>query len=283
MADFTKKWKKFTHKNIWIRSLVQLFFFGLIALIAVNHTLTGMGKGIPWLSSASLHGLCPFGGVVSIYQFLANGTFVQKTHASSGVLMIIGFAMAIIAGPIFCGWVCPLGTFQEWLGKIGKKIFKNRYNRFVPQKLDNVLRYLRYLVLIWVVYVTATTATLIFADYDPYFTLFNFWSGEVAIGGVIILLITILLSLFVERPWCKYACPYGAVQGVFNLFRIVRLRRDPQTCIQCKKCDNVCPMNIPVSTLTTIRNHQCISCMKCTSEAHCPVPETVNFVLGGKK
>jgi len=266
-----------------IRSWVQLFFFVLIALIAVNHTLAEQGRGIQFLSSASLHALCPFGGVVSLYQFITTGRFVQKVHQSSLVLMIIGVVLALFAGPVFCGWVCPFGTFQEWIAKIGKKIFKKRYNHFIPTKIDNVLRYLRYLVLIWVVFMTARSMTLVFADVDPYFALLNFWTSEVAIGGLIVLGITILASLFIERPWCKYACPYGAFLGVFNLFRIFSLRRDAETCIDCKLCDKACPMNIEVSKLSVVRNHQCISCMECTSSAHCPVPQTVDFVVGGKK
>jgi len=157
-----------------IRAWVQLFFFVLIALIAINHTLAEDGKGIALLSSASLHALCCFGGVVSLYQFITTGTFVQKVHQSSLVLMIIGVVLALFAGPVFCGWVCPLGTFQEWIAKIGKKIFKKRYNHFIPSKIDNILRYLRYLVLIWVVFMTARSMTLVFANVDPYFALFNF-------------------------------------------------------------------------------------------------------------
>lgn len=263
-----------------IRTVVQVFFFVLIALISVNHTLVESGaKGIPLLSSASLHSLCPFGGVVSIYQYLDTGTPVRKVHESAFVLMWIGFALAILLGPVFCGWVCPMGTIQEFFGKLGRRIFK-RFNRFIPYKVDRVLRYLRYLVLAWVVYMTASSATLMFADLDPYFALFHLWSGEVAITGVIILGVVLLLSLFVERPFCKYACPYGAVIGVFNLFRIFKFKRNTNTCIDCKACDKACPMNIPVSTSKVVRDHQCISCMKCTSEQSCPVENTMEVMIG---
>ena len=273
----------FRPHSIWIRKLVQWFFFLLIAFIAVNHTLVESGAGIPFLSSASLHALCPFGGVVTIYQFATVGTFVQKIHESSFVLMIIGFALAFLFGPVFCGWVCPLGTVQEWMAKLGKKLFKRRYNHFVPTRLDGVLRYARYLVLAWVVYVTAASGTLIFADYDPYFALFNFWTSEVAVGGLIILGTTLLLSLFVERPWCKYACPYGAVLGLTNLFRIFKIKRAASTCKADGACSILCPMNIPVDTQNTVRDPQCISCLECTSEAVCPVVKTVVFTAGAVK
>ena len=259
------------------RLIVQVFFFALIALIAVNHTLEEAGKAIPILSSASLHAICPFGGVVSVYQFIAAGTYVHKIHSAAFVLMWIVFALTVFLGPVFCGWICPLGSIQEWFGKLGKKIFKRRFNRMIPYKVDRILRYLRYLMLGWVLYMTAVTGTLVFSDIDPYFALFNFWRSEVAIGGVIILAVVLVLSLIVERPFCKYACPYGAVLGVFNLFRIFKIRRRPSTCIDCKACDRSCPMNIPVSTSGAVRDHQCISCLKCTSEQVCPVENTVEL------
>jgi polyferredoxin len=275
---FGKRIRLFRPRSIWLRKVVQWGFFILIALISVNRTLAESGGvSIPFLANASLHAVCPFGGVESLYQFVAVGTFVQKIHQSSFVLMIISLLLAILFGPVFCGWVCPLGTIQEWVSNFGRKLFRRRFNHFVPIKLDNVLRYLRYGVLAWVIYMTAVTGKLIFADYDPYFALFNFWTSEVSIIGLVILGVTLGLSLLVERPWCKYACPYGAVLGITNLFRVFGIRRNEATCKADGACSIMCPMNIPVDTKTVVRDHQCISCLECTSEAVCPVAKTVQF------
>ena len=261
-----------------VRRTVQIAFFVLVAAGTTISVLKEKGIDIPFPGEASLHAICPFGGVVSFWQLLNVGTLVKKVHESSVVLAGIGLVLAILFGPVICGWVCPFGSFQEWLAGIGRKLFGKKYNNFVPRKLDRALRYLRYFVLAWVSYMTIVTGKLIFQDYDPYFTLFNFWTGEVALTGYIALALVVVLSLFVERPFCKYACPYGAFQGIFNLFRIFGVRRKVSTCISCGKCSKACPMNIKVDATGVVRDHQCISCLECTSEAACPVPSTVELV-----
>ena len=258
-----------------IRLAVQIFFLLLILLFSLNHYREEQGLEPLLIGSASLHAVCPFGGVVTIYTYVTQGAFVKKIHASSWVLMWLVLILALFFGPVFCGWVCPFGSVQEVIGKIGKKFFKKKYNQLIPTKIDPYLRYIRYVVLAIVLYETVVVGKIIFQDYDPYFALFNFWSDEVTWMAFAILGVTLVGALFVERPFCKYACPYGAVLGIFNTFRIVKLSRNARTCINCRRCDRVCPMNITPSDDTYVRNHQCISCLECTSESECPVDDAL--------
>jgi ferredoxin len=73
----------------------------------------------------------------------------------------------------------------------------------------------------------------------------------------------------------------GAVLGLSNIFRIFGIRREKASCIDCKLCDRVCPMNIEVSGKGRILDHQCISCGECTSDRECPVALTVDWTLIG--
>lgn len=263
-----------------IRTGVQVFFFTLVAFIVTMNGLVehGILKSFPGI--ASLHAICPFGGVVTFWDLFTSGSIIKKVHESSVVLALAGILLAILFGPVICGWVCPFGSVQEWLGKLGKRLFTKRYNNLLPSRLDKVLRYLRYAVLAWVIWATASAGKLVFQDVDPYYALFNFWTGEVAIAAFAILGVVLLLSLLVERPFCKYACPYGAFQGIFNLFRVFGIKRNPATCISCKACSRACPMNIDVMAKQTVRDHQCISCLECTSETACPKEETVELAAG---
>lgn len=270
-------------QNKRIRIISQVFFFALIALIALNHYLSESGNSIPIIGTFSLHAACPLGGVETAVALATLGVYVPKIHPSSVVILAIILFLSLILGPVVCGYVCPLGSVQEWIGKIGKRIFGKKYNTFVPEKVDKVLRYARYLVLIIVVYLTTNSLRLVFLEVDPYYALFNFWSSEATIGSIIVLGMVLLGSLFVERPWCKYACPFGAIVGLTNLFSVFKIRRNAHTCINCNLCTQACPMNIDVSKAQAIKDHQCIRCGLCTSEGVCPVEDTVEMRFGDFK
>jgi len=270
-------------KKDLIRLAVQIFFLALIILISVNHFRSEQGLAPLLIGAPSLHAVCPFGGVVTIYTYLAEGAFIQKIHQSAFTLMWLVLGLTLLFGPVFCGWVCPFGTVQEFIGKIGRKIFKKRYNNFIPSVIDKPLRYLRYVILALVVVNTAISGKLLFSNFDPYYALFNIWSSEVTRLSLLVLGLTLIGSLFVERPWCKYLCPLGALLGIFNFFRIVKLKRNENICINCKVCDRVCPMNINISTSKVISDHQCISCLLCTDEIACPVSNSLNFSVLERK
>lgn len=263
----------------WLRTIIQIAFLSVVILVSINHYRVSQGLAPLLVGSPSFHSICPFGGVVTAYHYFTEGIFIRQTHQSSFTLMWLVLLLTLFFGPVFCGWVCPIGTVQEFVGKIGRKIFPKKYNQFIPKKIDYWLRYLRYLVLISIVILTAQQLRLVFQDYCPYFNLFSFWSSEVTVSAVILLGIIFVGSLFVERPWCKYLCPLGALLGIFNLFRIIPLRRNDEIYINCRKCDRVCPMNIKISDKKVIRDHQCISCLLCTDEASCPVEGGMEFAF----
>lgn len=227
-----------------------------------------------------MHGVCPFGGVETLYSLITGTGFIHKTHASSVILLVAVLASTLLFGAVFCGWLCPFGTFQEFIGKLGRRLFPRLYNR-VPRKADRVLRYLRYGMLAFVIIMTARVGKMIFETFDPYSALMTFLSGEAPLLALAVLGAIAIASLFIERPFCRYLCPFGAILGLLGMVSLFRPRRAAHTCIGCTRCDHACPMGIRVSENEVVRDHACISCYRCMSAEACPQADTV--VLAARK
>ena len=50
-----------------------------------------------------------------------------------------------------------------------------------------------------------------------------------------------LLSMMMERFWCRYLCPLGALLGLISKVGWLRHRVDKNDCIECGRCVRVCP------------------------------------------
>ena len=75
--------------------------------------------------------------------------------------------------------------------------------------------------------------------------------------------VTLVASLFVERPWCRYACPLGAATGLVSKLSPVYLKREGEACKSCAICSKSCPMGLNVHTADTIKSQDCIGCLEC--------------------
>lgn len=260
-----------------IRFIVQITILITVIIASLNHYLSTIGTDIPWISESVFHYICPICGVTSIYQFFASSTlWVVKLKSTLGIVIGLAIMATIVFGPIICGFICPFGALQDLVARLGKKINKRKYNRFIPKKLDNIFKYLRYITLIGAIYLTASSKVTLLESINPYHAFLGIFKLSVSMIGLIILSIILIASLFVQRPWCKYLCPYGAFLGLFNKIKVFRIVRNDSTCISCKKCSNVCPMSIDVHERNAVRDLSCISCFECVGEKVCPKKNTIS-------
>jgi polyferredoxin len=274
-----------THQTF--RRAIQLAFAAFILYITIVHVAAGE-------SSANLttspEALCPFGGLETFYKYITSGgTYVPHTHLSNLVTAAAVLITALLLRSAFCGWICPLGfiqdlihSFSAWLQKRFvpvRKFFRALSQRGQPvwNFLDKYLRFVKYGVLIWAVTGAAIYGVMVFKDYDPWSALINIaeWTFT---PGLVVLILTLIGSLFVERPWCRYACPLGAASGLLGKLSPVYLKRESDACTNCKICTKACPMGLNVHSATTITSMDCISCLECVGE--CPREGALEVKIG---
>lgn len=229
--------------------------------------------GLNCYSCPGALGACPIGAMQAV---IGSWNF-KLTFYVAGFLMFVG----ALIGRFVCGWLCPFGLIQDLLYKIP---FFKKIGAF---RGDRVLRKLKYLILAVFVILLPMFLVDFLGQGMPWFcklicpvgtleggiplVLLN-ESMRSAIGRLyvwknVLLLVTVILSILIYRPFCKYICPLGAVYSVFNPVSVFRYRVDREKCVECKACANVCKMQ--VDPVKHPNDPECIRCGACKKV--CPV------------
>jgi polyferredoxin len=229
---------------------------------------------------AGVEGWLPIAGLMNFTYWLRTGK-IPATHPAALFLFIGFLAIAFLLRKAFCSWLCPVGTFSEYLWRAGRVLFRGNFH--LPRRLDVPLRGLKYLLLGFFVWAVANMSPGAIEDFmhSPYgviadVRMLNFFRylGETA---AIILGILVIASVLVQNFWCRYLCPYGALLGTVSLFSPLRIRRSEETCIDCAKCAKACPSSLPVDKLITIKSAECTGCLECV--AICPANGALQMSL----
>jgi len=193
-------------------------------------------------------------------------------------LLIIG-AIGVLSGRAVCGWACPIGLLQRATGVVPRKL-KKKYNIFKKigqHKIERYFRYIKYFDLIGLAIVIPIFISFIFTDICPV----GFLVGTIPILGLnageyvpneffyvalVIFILFFVLIFLVERGWCRYFCPVGALLSPFNKVSFLHIDINKKECTHCNICSEVCPMGIDVPNMN--RNPECILCGKCVNA--CP-------------
>jgi polyferredoxin len=268
-----------TNKKIikYIRWVILAAFLILITLQAYLHQVNGGGV------SPSIHALCPYGGLESLYNIIFNGTYIQKIFIGTITLLVITLLLSILFRRSFCGLICPFGALQEFFSLLGKKIFHRKF--IIPAKIDRPLRYAKYIILIITLIFAWKTAGLWMDPYDPWAAYGHITEGFGALTGEylvasILLIIVLLGSMLYDRFFCKYLCPMGAVYGLLSKVSPSKITRNKDKCINCNLCNKNCPSNIDVAHLDNVTSAECLSCQSCVLS--CPKNGALEYKVSGK-
>lgn len=195
-------------------------------------------KGLVWMSVFSLayfgfyrQGcICAIGSIQNVSLALFNTGYTIPLTVL--LFFIIPLIFALLFGRVFCAGVCPLGAIQELTG-----FRKVR----VPKNLERVLASIPFVYLGLAVLFALTESQFIICRYDPFVGIFRIDAPyTMIIFGALLLIV----GIFVNRPYCRYLCPYGVLLGIFSRFSLKHLTITPAECRNCRLCESGCPYDV---------------------------------------
>ena len=89
--------------------------------------------------------------------------------------------------------------------------------------------------------------------------------GWLFYSKVIILIGFLVWMVVSRRPFCRVACPLGAIYSFFNRYSVFRLTYDPERCTHCQSCYHGCPMGVKFYEGSNQKD--CIRCLKCLQQS----------------
>ena len=215
-----------------------------------------------------------FYAIKEIYVAVLGGSFTFSGMAPQIRLLMATILVTIFMGRFFCGFLCSFGSMGDFLWFLSQKTIKPRFR--VGEKADDVLKGLKYGILLFIIIGIWTLSLVSFESTASPWTIFGMYASIgnwpslqylFTIGGLLLLII-IIGSLLIERFFCKYLCPLGAVFAIVSKLRIFRIKKNRENCGSCRMCTKKCTMGIPLYRYDRVDSGECINCFACIG--NCP-------------
>lgn len=194
-------------KQNWYKLIYQ---FGIIGILTFMVIRLFVDKAyVP-----DFEAYCPFGGLQALGSYMTMDSLscsMTSTQIMMGVVLFIGI---VLFSRLFCGYICPLGTIGEWIGKLGDRL---KVRITLKGIADKALRLLKYVLLFITFYFTLKSSELFCKKFDPYYAAVSGFSSDVVLWWALIAIGALLIgSLFFRLFWCRYLCPLGALSAIFK-------------------------------------------------------------------
>ncbi len=198
--------KRSTIIRNWPKYLLQ---WGVLAAIILF--VTGL---IPSEEAVDPEMYCPMGGLQALATYLANNSLPCSMSSVQVMMGIALVAAVILFSKLFCGYICPVGTVQDLLGKARGAMHIKGIKVRNGSVLDKVLRIVKYALVFWIFYMTVNASELFCKNLDPYYAIATGFKGEITLWmSIVTICITVLGSFLIDMFWCRYLCPLGAISN----------------------------------------------------------------------
>jgi len=163
---------------------------------------------------------------------------------------------------VFCGWLCPFGALQELTNDVARRLRVPQLT--IPPLLHDRLMALKYLLFLGLVITSFLSWELAMTgtEVEPFKAaiILRFMTEW---PMVVYALVVIAASVFIERFYCRFACPLGGGLAILGRVRMFDwLHRRPECGSRCHHCETVCPVGA-IKPSGAINMNECFYCLDC--------------------
>lgn len=212
-----------------------------------------------------------FSGLQEIFTALITGTFSLSLLWPDLIAFAVIVPLTILAGRFFCGWMCAFGSLTDWIFRIFSRWTKNKIR--LSRKADSIFKSVKYIVLAALLvlgWLAASLSLSAMSPWDAFGMLFTVGAVPAVLfvlqsmlPGFVLLVLILIASAFVERFFCRYLCPMGALFAWTSESRFIYIDKPRDGCGKCQVCTKNCAMGIPLNQMDKVKSGECIGCMKC--------------------
>lgn len=191
-------------RNQWVLDSVLLLLVLLTLWAWLRPAKVGKIRRWILLGSVIIMGIWQ-GRMLSMAQFMAwlTGGIPLAAQWLMLVILLLAILLPMITGKAYyCAWLCPMGAAQSLLGDLNKK-----HKLKLPSALVKGLQILRTAILLFGLLMVALGWCVdFFANWEA-FSIFRPQSAPIV--ALVLAIVSLVLSVFVVRPWCRFLCPLG--------------------------------------------------------------------------
>ncbi|HAN19249.1 MAG: hypothetical protein A2X13_01110 [Bacteroidetes bacterium GWC2_33_15] len=265
-----------------IRVIFSILYFIIITLLFIDFT-----------------GLIP----PSVYDSIVFLQFVPSLFKFKNLLILAGigfiliFLLNILFGRVYCSFICPLGTLQDIISFISRKIRKLKKYKYQFLK---PYRFIKYSFLTIFVFCLFTSTSVVVSLLDPYsiygrissglfrriltygnnilvselqkINMYSLYRVDLKAEHWTILAVTlfffvliILFSVFKGRLYCNTICPVGTFLGLCSKVSFFKIEINKNSCTRCSLCIRSCKAGCIDIRNQSVDFERCVACYNCVN------------------
>ena len=229
-------------------------------------------------------------GSIRLHDGVAGVESTQVIPSSIALCMgalLFWLCATFFMGRIYCSTVCPIGTLSDIFMHLRRetgKLFPRRLRRSFRWKESKPWRY-HIMAAYYICLVIGIMAVPFLlepwnimrnaASFIDEGTVASTWTQlgvglllGVGISGVVTLGVVAVWGFLSGRDFCNIICPLGQSMALIDRFALLHIEFDPDRCISCMKCEEVCRSSCIKVTERRVDNSRCVKCLDCVCK--CP-------------